>query len=321
MKKIKAYGRLLSNLINAQFVQFFFRLIARLTGKVEKVVRLVALWNALKKEVLNLDNSFKWAAASPETLLLERLDTERDGLLTIIFSAVKNLMKHAVDPAVKASAEFIYNYVKNFAEAGKMEYEAETAMITNFIQDLERPENAAHIANLGIAIYVGQLKAKNDEFQTHYETRYDARYAHQQSGSTGQLRENVVSVFNVFTTGVEGMFVTETDPAALADLQEVLDIINAEIAQFTIILDRHLKSKKKEDGKKDEETQAPDTTNPPAPNTPPQAPDTTNPPAPNTPPQAPDTTNPPAPDTPPQAPDTTVPPINPEDLNPPAAGE
>ncbi|MDR2499183.1 MAG: DUF6261 family protein [Tannerellaceae bacterium] len=306
MKNIKSYGRLLSSLINAQLVQFFFSLIARLTGKVEKVVRLVALWNALKLAVNELDDSFKWAATSPETKLLEKLDEERDGLLTIIYSAVKNLVKHAIDPAVKASAEIIYNYLQNFAEAGRMEYEAETAMITNLIQDLERPENAAHLANLGIAVYVGQLKTKNGEFQTHYETRYDARYAHQQSGTTGKLRENAVNVFNVFATGLEGMIVTETDPAALADLQDVLDVINAEIAQFTIILDRHLRTKKKEDGKKDEETQAPDTTNPPAPETPPQAPDTT---------------NPPAPETPPQAPDTSVPPINPEDLNPPAAGE
>ncbi|MDR2497828.1 MAG: hypothetical protein LBD28_00105, partial [Tannerellaceae bacterium] len=37
--------------------------------------------------------------------------------------------------------------------------------------------------------------------------------------------------------------------------------------------------------------------------------------------QAPDTTLPPAPDLPPQAPDTGMPPINPDDLNPPAAGE
>ncbi|MDR2496586.1 MAG: DUF6261 family protein [Tannerellaceae bacterium] len=277
MKKIKQYSKLLHNVLNAQFVQFFFALITRLTGKAEKIARLVALWLALKQAVAALDDSFKWPAAAPETQLLVQLNEEREGLLTIIFTIVKTLRKTAGDPAVKAAAEHIYNSVKNFASTKGMEYEAKTAMITNFVQDLELPENAAHLAALGIALYIAQLKAKNEAFQAHYETRFDAQYAHKQSGSTGKLREDVINVFDTFVTGLEGMYVTETVPAARDDIQDVIDAINAEIAQFIIILDRHHGIKKKDDGKKDEDTQTsdtqkPDTTPTPAPDTPDQNP-------------------------------------------------
>jgi hypothetical protein len=309
MKKIKPYSKLLHNLLNAQFVQFFSNLILILAGKIIKISRITALWAALQVAITELDDSFKWPATAPETRLLARLDDERDGLLKIIFDSVRNQMKYAVDPAIKASAEVINDYVHNFAGAKDMEYEAETAMIVNFIQDMERPENVQHVDNLGLAAYIAALKSKNDEFIGLYNSRFEIRYAHLQSGTTSALREKVISVFDQLAIGLEGLLATESDPAAKADIQDVIDTINAQIAQFTIILDRHLginKSHKKEDGKEDEGTQAPDTTNPPAPDTPPQAPDTT---------------NPPAPDTPPQNPVATPPPINPEDLNPPAAGE
>jgi hypothetical protein len=245
-----------------------------LTGKIEKVARLAALWLALKQAIAALDDSFKWAATSPETELLVRLNEEREGLLTVIFTIVKTMRKSS-DPTIRAAAEHIYNYVRNFAAAKDMEYEAKTAMITNFIQDLELPANAAYLLALGLVLFINQLKLKNDEFQAHYETRFDAKYAHQQSGTTSKLRENVIKAFDLLCTGLEGMFVTETVPAAKADMQDVLDAINAEIAQFVIILDRHLGIKKTDDGKKDEETQAPDEGT--------QKPDTSPTPAPNTP--------------------------------------
>ncbi|MDR2533748.1 MAG: DUF6261 family protein [Tannerellaceae bacterium] len=301
MAKIKGSGRLLFRLTNPQFVQFCTILRLQLPQYVAGVPRLAAIWARLQAAIARLDESFKWPLTAEETEIIKQKDIDREGVMKIICDAIKNLARHAVDSDLKAAAKALLYQVLNYEKARKLDYEAETAMIDNFIQAITSAVNAPRLALVGQTAMANTLLVINNGFQDFYNERYARIYAHKQSGTTTHIRGEVVAIFNDFTVGTNGLLVTETDPDILSDLNAIGDSVNAAIDQYTINLNRHLgllqhkKDKDKDsgndNGKEDAETQAPDTTLPEAP------------------------------DMPPQTPDATPPAINPDDLNPPAVGE
>ncbi|MDR2533523.1 MAG: DUF6261 family protein, partial [Tannerellaceae bacterium] len=200
--------------------------------------------------------------------------------------------------AVLEAADFIIPLLDNYACTPKIEYEGETGAIIDMMQEFDKAENVARLALLGQTANVAALKQVNIEFQALYETRFENRYAFKQGGTTLQRRKALTLELNNFCEAVNGLLLTATDPDEIDGLRAIVATINSTIEQYNIIVNKHLgivaakkKNNNKEDGKNDSETQTPDTTNPPAP------------------------------DTPPQTPDVTPPTIDPDELNPPAVGE
>jgi hypothetical protein len=299
----------LGHLTNGELFEFFSEIIRTTEPFMNHVPRLQLRYNALKGVFVIFDNGFKRPLSAPETEEIRMFDLQRRGIFILIDDVVKKNARYAVIPAVKAAANGLLPLFNNYAGAPGTEYEVETAFYVNLLQELLKPENVARIQRLGQTENVATLDQINIDFQNFYQTRLKNRYDFKQEGTTRQRGKNLIDEFVTFTRTVDGLLFSATDADEIAALKEIVANINALMEQYTIIVHRRLgvKSKKKDDGKKEDEgTQAPDTTNPPAPETPPQAPDTT---------------VPPTPETPDQNPVATPPAINPEDLNPPAAGE
>jgi hypothetical protein len=153
-------------------------------------------------------------------------------------------------------------------------------------------------------------KTANDTFRSLYHERTMDKVQIAELGKLTEIRFEVDGVFDAFVDAVNVAWTSNELGAKNSDIRqhliEVKDIITGAVQEAQLTLARRGHHKPKDDGKTDDATQTPDTTNPPAPATPPQNPDTTLPPAPETPDQNP----------------VAVPPgINPDDLNPPAAGE
>ncbi|MDR2497812.1 MAG: DUF6261 family protein [Tannerellaceae bacterium] len=297
MGAILPHSRLTHNMDNASFMQFFYNLLLILEAPIANIPQLTALWNLLKAAIQRLDNSFKWPTKATETKQLKELDAQRDGILTIMFNLIRDSAKYSVDPIVKASAERLKEIADNYAVMRTRNYEGETSLIINFVQELEIPENLEHINRIGLGNNLTALKTKNSEFETLYISRNQMEYTHVISGTTSRLRKGVVTAFGDFNTAIEGLLLMETDPDRIAELHSIVNNINAEIMKATAVLDRHLGTTASGDGSSTNDKE-PDVII-----------------------VLPDIDNPAAPDMPPQAPENTPPAINPDDLNPPAAGE
>ncbi|GHT37721.1 hypothetical protein FACS189435_3360 [Bacteroidia bacterium] len=287
MVKIKSYSYVTHNLDIPTFFQFSESVIDSLTPVVANTVELQPRFQLLKTAFTKLDEGFKWPKSAPETEKLAQINKKIEGVIMLIEHRIHDLSLYSLNEAKKASARILQKEIMdNYAGARKAAYEPGTALTTNMLQDLDKPENKEHINRLGLTEEVDTLKALKTEFQALYVTRYNKRYAHKRDGNTTQLRAVVIEEFDKFCKAASGLQLAVTDPAILSNLDEAAIIINAAIEQFTIVLNRHLRETSS-NGNGDFEK--PDITNPEVPEPPepgepggtdPENPDIENPPLP-----------------------------------------
>jgi hypothetical protein len=267
------------------------------------------IFNALQIAYQKEDALYKQSLASILTQDLVYLHAKRVALFVYFWDSVY-IHRYFDDHALELDAEKLEFLHKNYKSIPQVAYTDASGMLTNFFEDAEKPEWSSLILNLGLTSLLGKAKAANNAFKSIYHERSFDKTQIAQMGKISEIRAEVDETFEALIDSINSAWMANElgakDPAIRTKLLEVKDHIIAAVHQAEINLARRGAHKVKDDGTTDEGTQAPDTTNPPAPETPPQQPDTS---------------NPPAPETPPQKPDTTIPPINPEDLNPPAAGE
>ena len=316
MDEIKLSITVIRHFTYDELFEYNDSIIGRTGPPVSRISRLQSRFDSYIGAQTNFDLSVKKSAAAPETPIIRELDTQRKGVFQIIDDFVRKNAQYSVLPAMKTAALALLPLFNLYAGTPRIDYEGETGAIKNLIQELEKPENVAHIATLGLTAHVESLKQINLDFQAKYEERMQNRYDFKQDGTTRERSRAVIDELVKFCKVVDGLLLSAADPAEIADLRLIVSIINSTMEQYSRIVHQRLgiiAAKKKHDkenegkgdGKEDGGTQTPDTTNPP-PNTP----------------QNPDTTNPPAPDLPPQTPGNNTPPtIDPDELNPPAVGE
>lgn len=275
------------NLSNAELFTLHELLVEFMNQKVVAIPRLQASYNKYLDDFNGFDISFKDVLASIETKKIEKLDGERKGLFRLVDHAVKDAAKYAVAPDVKEAAGALLLIFRTYAGTPKLEYEGKSGNITNLIQELEKPENAARIALLGQTANVAAMKQLNIDFQALYSSRYVDKHAHKQAGTTRQWRVKLLSEYGTLVQVINGLRISATAPAEIAALDEIIDYINATVEQYTVIVHRRLaiakahKKKEEDKDKEDEGSQTPAT--PPSPPPPPgtQQPDITPPKAPD----------------------------------------
>ncbi|MDR2498858.1 MAG: DUF6261 family protein [Tannerellaceae bacterium] len=305
-----AFKTILKKLHIAEHADFYeSNIIAPLAALMPTLPTVSGIFNALQTIYQKEDDLYKQSQASILTQDVKNLHSKRISLYVYFWNSVA-IQQYFDDPALEQAAaklEFLHKNYKNIPEAV---YTDASGLLTNFFEDAEKPEWSALIQSLGLTALLGKAKAANNAFKTIYHERSFDKTHIAQTGKISEIRIEVDNTFEILVENINAAWTTNElgakDPALRTKLLEVKEHIIAAIYQAETNLARRGHHKAKDDDKKDDGTQAPDTTNPPAPETPPQQPDTT---------------NPPAPDTPPQQPNITIPPINPEDLNPPAAGE
>ncbi|MDR2499418.1 MAG: DUF6261 family protein, partial [Tannerellaceae bacterium] len=188
----------------------------------------------------------------------------------------------------------------------------ETTYIEKFLFDINKPENDTHKAALpNIAAILQKLETVNERLEGLYQQRLQTLHDLEQLGKSADIRKDVDKRLIEFIDDMNAIHrsneLGDKDAALKTKLESSASYIEALVEQTERVL-----SRRDHHHKSSNETPAEtEPSNPPA-NPPEQKPED---------PQAPNTTLPQAPDMPPQQPSATPPPINPEDLNPPAAGE
>ncbi|MDR2499218.1 MAG: DUF6261 family protein [Tannerellaceae bacterium] len=304
------FKTLLGKLHIAEHADFYERGIIKPLIALMSVLPIASgVFNALRTVYQKEDDLFKQSQASILTPEITALHEKRIALLVFFWHYV-SMSKYFDDAALVQATDKLMFLKNNYKELPQANYTDANGLLTNFLEDCEKAEWAPLIQALGLTSLVGKIKTAHEAFKDLYTDRSFDKTHIAQMGKISEIRVEVDATFDAFIDSLNAAWTANEfgakDATVRSTLLEAKEHIIAAIHQAEVNLARRGVHKVKEDDKTDEGTQAPDTTNPPAPQTPPQQPDTT---------------NPPAPPTPPQQPDTSIPPINPEDLNPPSAGE
>ncbi|MDR2498161.1 MAG: DUF6261 family protein [Tannerellaceae bacterium] len=289
------FKSLLRKLHIAEHADFYERgIIKPLIALMSALPMASGVFNSLQTVYQKEDDLFKQSQASILTPDITALHEKRIALLVFFWHYV-SMSKYFDDAALVQATDKLLFLKNNYKELPLANYTDANGLMTNFLEDCEKPEWAPLIQTLGLTALVVKMKTAHEAFKDLYTDRSFDKTHIAQMGKISEIRTEVDATFDAFVNILNAAWTTNElgakDATIRTNLLEVKEHIIAAIHQAEINLARRGVHKVKDDGTTDEGTQAPDTTNPPAP------------------------------ETPPQQPDITIPPINPEDLNPPAAGE
>lgn len=114
-------------------------------------------------EMLLLQDLTRFTKKSTHTALLEEKDAERDKSSQYI-KARANVEVNNPDETVSQAAVQLSNLLLPYAQIETMAYDQETQVINGMLFDLEKEENKAYVATLGLADAVARLKEQNEQY-------------------------------------------------------------------------------------------------------------------------------------------------------------
>ncbi|MDR2497026.1 MAG: DUF6261 family protein [Tannerellaceae bacterium] len=276
-----AFKSLLRKLHNAEHADFYASgIIKHLIAIMPSLPTASGIFATLRTTYQKEDELFKQSQAAPQTKDMVALHEKRISLFTFFWNSVN--MAKFFDNAAKAAAgeslQFLHNIYKDMSLAN---YTDANGLMTNFLEDCDKPQWKPFIETLELTQLIGMAKAANEAFIDLFRERSFDKAQAADMGTLYVARNNVDEVFDAFVEAVSAAWTANEfgpkDPAVRAALIEVRERISGAVSDAELVLARRGRHKIKSDDKTDDATQTPDTTNPAPPPGDNQNPDTMNP--------------------------------------------
>ena len=236
----RKYRNVVWQMSSEQVVEYFTSQRDNLDPKVAQLPLLSKPWIKFKGCVTKLEDIYKRPKALPQTAKIVMYEEVLDNEFIYISNYVYNILQHSSFAAELAAARVLEPILRNHAGLTKLEYESETAAITDLIAILEAAGIAEHVATLGLTAHVANFKQLNLNFKASYKERSDTRYEHKLEGSLAKYRKEASDAFAVFVESVNSLRSMYTEPTQLGLLEEIVISMNATTYQFSLIVHRHL---------------------------------------------------------------------------------
>lgn len=136
-----------------------------------------------------LDTALKPLRLSAETQQLHLLDARRDNALVGLSVFLKSFSRSPEEAKRTAAAKLRAELEKYGKSPQLLPLREETAMITNFLQDMAKPENAQFLTEVGATAWITELQTTNDEFESRYNARIQEN-ALMEVGKTKEARQD-----------------------------------------------------------------------------------------------------------------------------------
>ncbi|MDR2498621.1 MAG: DUF6261 family protein [Tannerellaceae bacterium] len=258
------------------------------------VPALVPVFTVLQNKVAHEDDIYKKIMASaltPELLFLHHQRVSAFGLF-------RHTVAHAEFSKVPdrlLAFNTLTPLMRTYKHAPRGSYMSVGGALSNFVIDCTKPVYVPAIQILALLELQNELKDANDEFSQKFVERASDKEVISSRGTIMPARNDTDAAFEVFVNAINSTYTINElgtkDPALKENLNKIILPVNAALTEVRNTVARRGHSSSSSD-MEDDGSQ-----------TDPIDPDD---------PETPDDT---------QTPDISVPPINPEDLNPPAAGE
>ena len=154
----------------AQFIKATISLVEKTTP--EKIGVKPELLSGLKKQSELLTEII----GQKETKELASIDKERSKLSVFLLSSFK-VGRNNADRTKKEASVILYDVCKNYIGVQSLPVRTKTQFISSMINDLNKPENKAHIDTLGLSESLTALENNNKAYQNLSEGRAESQLA------------------------------------------------------------------------------------------------------------------------------------------------
>lgn len=202
---------------------------------------LNVFWNVYHTLFQKEDLIYKRNLKSEQTEAIQEADNKRDEVFVNLKASVSlSLRIGTADEKVAAKAlTFI---IDSYKDADKQSQVKNTVLRTNLLQELEKPENAAHTETLHLENLVAELGEWNTKFQEAFRERSDEQHEQLEEGTMRSVRPQVDKAFRSFADAVNLQFQAnkagDKDDGIRQTLTQVIDSLNANIETFEHALSR-----------------------------------------------------------------------------------
>lgn len=201
-KGIQVFGpSKLSNAAYGEFMKVVARLISR--GTCEKLGVDAAAFTGFQSHLARLVEITKELRQQKETLELNDLDRERDGLLVYLLWKIA-LEKSSPKQATREAAEALTLRRKQYLGIQDKPNREETFLIDGLIADAEKAEIKAALQALGLKETVDKLKAVNASYSEKMFARSEANLA-QNPLPAKAVRKDIDAFYNEVVRKVDAM--------------------------------------------------------------------------------------------------------------------
>lgn len=191
MEKIESMS--LRELRNNEHFQFMTDVDTLITTCQSGELGIDALYPSFKEMLNAEDAAMRIEQGSSKSKTLEEVDKERDDTWFAISTKIKANLKSPVVVEMK-SAEALKRIIDLYGDVRTLTYNEESAAVTNLVSDLLKPENASHLSNTGISVWVPELKSRNEQFQVLFNER-NSELANRESGNVRAARKQSDSIY------------------------------------------------------------------------------------------------------------------------------
>lgn len=211
-------------------VMDFFQVLKDITAHVAKYdiaqPKLAARAEALQQAVEELDVALKPLRASAATEKLLSLDQQRDEALIGFAGQVRSFRKHPKTDIREAARQLQLTLDKYGKSPQELPFREETAMISQFLQDMEQPENAAALEKIFADTWLQEMTRANTEYDALYNSRTQEG-AKVEVGAVRAARIKAQKAFEALARGLNS-FADLNDSEEYKPLE---DEINQEVKQ------------------------------------------------------------------------------------------
>jgi hypothetical protein len=247
--KIDGFKSLLTRITVAQNVQFHKEAAAGIAPFAAKINGIAPAFGTYQTDANKLDNEFNTQTKFIETDELVARDKKRDSTTAQLISRVDYHSKFPENDAEKAAAHTLKFITETYKDAPRKNYQAETSYLRSMVEDLKK--QAAGLTLLGLTPLVNRLETENNDFETLYLVRTDAKGVKRERGTLTELATKANHSFDVICQIINGVSLMSLDADTKTALDEIIRFINGQIHQYTVVYSRHagvVASKKGKDG-------------------------------------------------------------------------
>lgn len=202
---IKIISFLLSKLRNGEYFQFITDLKDLITTFTPTALNVEEEYAEFEVAYAKLDEELNTDKGSKFTEMLYTQDSLRDNTWTALNERVKATLMCPIAKEVEA-AKNIKRIFDLYGNIRKLSYNEETAACTNLSTDLDKAENAADCATIGITKWANALKKINIDFKA-VQNQRDTESSNKNSGNVKEVRlvldplyEEIINRVNAMVT-------------------------------------------------------------------------------------------------------------------------
>jgi DNA replication initiation complex subunit (GINS family) len=256
-KEILTYKRVLTLINVAQNVQTLYAVYKDIQPYVFKAPSIQPVFEIFGTELFVLADFINKSFKPYETEELVKLDAKRDFTVRSVIAKVQYHYDYAQTDGEKENARRLVYVTEKYKNVAQKEYESETAYLRSLINELQQTPDL--LDTFDLTGLVAKLKQENDEFETLYNIRAQIVHDKQSKGNATKYRSIVNKAFDNVCRAITGLLLTPLSDEERSALESIVDIINGQIQQITVVYNRHAGViAKKKNNEKDDDMETPE---------------------------------------------------------------